>query len=155
MKSHLFFSSLTIILFFFVLPVFSQHGDYMGTEKDLNESFLIEKAIQTDFSSVFVAEIFKDEKNTYYAVDNSIIQSKYIKIRILEQVFSDKKLVNIGSSIEKGYMLFLVNNTLIDQDEEIIELFNSYYLTAQKEEASMNEEEITQWMKNHNKYRKK
>lgn len=155
MKSHLVFSSLTIILFLFVPSVFSQQGDYMGTEKDLNESFLIEKASQTDFSSAFVAEVFNDEKNTYYAIDNSTIDSRYIKIRILEMVFSDNTIVNIGSSIENGYMLFLVNNILIEKDEDIIKLFDSYYSTAQKEESSMSEEEIILWMKNKDKYRKK
>lgn len=155
MRPRIFLSFIAIIVSLFVSSSYSQQSQNNGAEKDLSQSDLSKKASQTDFKSTFVAEIFKDEKNTYFAIDNSTIKSKYVKIRILELVFSDSKIVNIGSSIDEGYMLFLVNNILVDRDKEIMELFNSYKSIAQKEEASMDKDEMTLWMKNRNKYHKK
>ena len=139
----------------FATTAFSQENKYLGIEKDLNASDLIELAQQTDFKSDFVAEIHKDVKNTYYAIDNSRIDSRYVKIRIMYQTFSDNKIVNVGAAIEEGYSLFLVNNILTGEDNEIIEMFNSYYTIALKEEASMNEDEMIEWMSKNDKYRKK
>lgn len=154
MKSRLLFSTV-LLLCIFATTVFSQDNKYLGTEEDLTASDLIEIAKQTDFESDFVAKIHQDVKNTYYAIDNSKIDSRYVKIRIMYQTFSDNKIVNVGASIEDGYALFLVNNTLTGQDDEIIEMFNSYYDIAVKEETSMNEDDMIEWMKKNDKYRKK
>lgn len=152
MKLNTLQSFLTIIIFFFTSSVFAQQGEYAGVEKDITNSELVVKASETDFNGGFVAMVFKDEKNTYYALDNSSIDSKYIKIRILEQSYSDNELVNIGSSLKKDYLMFLVNNTLEVGESKILEIFNVYYSTALKEEASMNEKAMTIWLNKHDKY---
>jgi hypothetical protein len=153
MKSRLLISTV-LFLCFFATQSFSQESKYLGKEKDLSASDLIAKAEQTNFKADFVAEIYKDVKNTYYAIDNSRIDSRYVKIRIMYQTFSDNKIVNVGAAIKEGYSLFLVNNILTGEDNEIIEMFNSYYNIALKEEASMNEDEMIEWMNKNDKYRK-
>ena len=147
-------SILVIIIFFSVATMFAQQGKYLGVEKNVTTSELFVKANETDFINGFAAKIFEDQKNTYYAVDNSSIESKYIKIRILEQSYSDNELVNIGSSLKRDYMMFLVNNTLSVSEDKVIELFNEYYNIALKEESSMNEEAMTIWLNKHDKYTK-
>lgn len=155
MRPQLVLSSLTIIVFFFVSTAFSQESKYLGQEKEITSSELVVKANNTEFNGNFIGQIFIDKKNTYFAIDNGQIESRYVKIRILEQSFSDKKIVNISSSLNQEYILFLVNNKLIGKDGEILDLFNSYYDTAKKEETSMSEEDMTIWLNNHDKYNHK
>ena len=152
MKHNTLQSLLTIIVFFVVTSVFAQQGIYIGVEENITNSELIVKANETDFNEGFAAKIFKDEKNTYYAINNSRIESKYIKIRILEQSYSDNELVNIGSSLKQEYLLFLVNNTLGVSEDKVIEMLNVYYSTALKEETSMSEQAMTIWLNKHDKY---
>jgi len=152
MKLYTLQSFLLIITLFFASSVFAQQGEYMGAEKNITSSELVTKANETNFDGGLVAMIFKDEKNTYYALKNSDIESRYIKIRILEQSYSDNKLVNIGSSLNKEYLMFLVNNTLNVNKDEITEIFNIYYSTALKEKTSMNEQAMTIWLHKHDKY---
>ncbi len=154
MKLYTLQSFLTIIIILFASTIFAQQGEYMGNEKDITSSELVIKANETNFNGGFAAMIFEDEKNTYYALKNSGIESKYIKIRILEQSYSDRELVNIGSSLKQEYLMFLVNNTLNVSEDKIIDLFNDYYSIALKEETSMNEEAMTVWLNKHDKYTK-
>ena len=154
MKRNIIQSIFTIIAFFFVSIVFAQQGEYLGVEDDITASELVIKASETNFNGGFVAKIFKDQKNTYFAIDNASIESRYIKIRILEQSYYDSEIVNIGSSLKQDYMMFLVNNKLIKNENEIIDMFKAYYSTALKEETSMNEESMTIWLNKHDKYSK-
>jgi len=155
MSSKLLFSSVFILAFFLSISLFSQQGEYLSNEKDISIYQLAEKADATDFKANFVAEIFMDEKNTYFAIDNSTIESRYVKQRLLEQVFSDNIIVNISSSLENSYLLFLINNTIIDDQKPVIDLLQVYYSNAIKEEASMSEEDMTHWLKMNDKYKKK
>jgi len=134
---------------------FTQNNKYLGNEKDISGSELIAKAQNTSFQGQVVKEIYSDEKNTYFALDNSSIESRYVKIRILEQSYSDKYLVNIGPDIDSGYMLFLVNNSLNKSQEDIIKLLDTFRVAAVKEEASMNEEAMNLWHSKHKKFSKK
>lgn len=134
---------------------FTQNNKYLGNEKDISGSELIAKAQNTSFQGQVVKEIYSDEKNTYFALDNSSIESRYVKIRILEQSYSDKYLVNIGPDIDSGYMLFLVNNSLNKSQEDIIKLLDTFRVAAVKEEASMNEEAMNLWLSKHKKFSKK
>lgn len=154
MRQNILQSIFTIAVFFFVTVAYSQQGEYLGVEKDLTASELTDKANAADFDKGFAAKIYKDQKNTYYAINNSSIESRYIKIRILEQSYSDSELVNIGSSLKQDYLMFLVNNTLNASEDKIIDLFNDYYSIALKEETSMNEEAMTIWLIKHDKYSK-
>ena len=150
MKSRLLISTVTLLCIF-SLSVFSQDSSNIG----LTANDLTAIASQTVFNTGFVAEIQQDDKNTYYAIDNSKIDSRYVKIRIINQTFHNSKIVNIGSSLDEGYILFLVNNTQLGEENEIIELFNSYYTKAINEESLMSEQEMINWMNKNDKYRKK
>lgn len=153
MKIRLILTLFSIIMLSSV--TFTQNNKYLGNEKDISGSELIAKAQNTDFEAQIVKEIFSDEKNTYFALDNSSIESRYVKIRILEQSYSDKVLVNIGPDIDSGYMLFLVNNTLNKSQLDIVKLIDTFRVTALKEEASMNEESMKLWLSKHKKFSKK
>jgi len=134
---------------------FTQNNKYLGNEKDISGSELIAKAQNTSFQGQVVKEIYSDEKNTYFALDNGSIESRYVKIRILEQSYNDKYLVNIGPDIDSGYMLFLVNNSLNKSQEDIIKLLDTFRVVAVKEEASLNEEAMNLWLSKHKKFSKK
>jgi len=153
MKIRLILTLLSIILLSSVS--FTQNNKYLGIEKDISGSELIVKAQNTDFEGQIAKEVFSDEKNTYFALDNSAIESRYVKIRILEQSYNDKVLVNIGPEIDTGYMLFLVNNTMNKSQSDIVKLLDTFRVTALKEEASMNEEAMNLWLSKHKKFSKK
>ena len=146
--------ALTIL---FVCPTYlnAQQGSYRGNEAKLSKSEILLKTKSLDFGDNISAEIYKDEKNTYYAVDISKLSSKYEKIRLLELSFADKALVNIGSDSSTGYYFFLVNNTLSKSSEEINKLFTGYLVKSQDELKLMNEEQLRLWLIQHDKYSKK
>lgn len=133
---------------------FSQNTNNIAQEENITTIELIQKAEVTDFNDQKVKMIYSDNKNSYFAIDNSLIDSRFVKIRILEQTYKDKTLVNIGPEIDEGYMLFLVNNNLNKSREDILKLFDSYRVTAIKEEASMNKESMKSWLENHKKFLK-
>ncbi len=154
--THLIFKySLVLAMLLFVTTAFSQENKYLGEEVNISHSELIQLANNTNFNGTIASEIFKDEKNTYFAIDNNSIKSRYVKIRILEQSYSDNTIVNIGSSVNGGFMLFLVNNVLIDTDSNPVDIFTQYQKTAIKEEASLSNEELSIWLNKHDKYSKK
>jgi len=131
---------------------FSQNNKYLGKEKDITLSELLLKADNTNFEDQIVKRIYSDEKNSYFALKNNTISSKYVKVRILEQSYQDKSLVNIGPEMDDGYMVFLVNNTLNKSDNEIINLFESWRQKAVREMNSMGEAEMKKWIDEHIKF---
>jgi len=155
MKHLIFKYSLVLAISLIVTSAFSQESKYLGEEVNILHSELIQLASETDFNGEIASEIFKDEKNTYFAIDNSSIKSRYVKIRILEQSYSDNKLVNIGSAVDGGFMLFLVNNVLIETDDQVVDIFKEYQEKAIKEESNLSEEELSIWLNEHDKYSKK
>lgn len=132
--------------------LFSQHDSYAGKETKLTTSELLLKAEQTDFNKTISQKVFEDEKNTYYAVDVSLLSSKYEKIRLLELSYADKILVSIGTDNEKKYYFFLVNNTLEKSADEINNLFDSFSTQSKTELQSMNDEQKRLWLIQHDKY---
>lgn len=155
MRPHLLSTSFAIIMFLFISSAFSQQGEYLGQEQNITNSELVMKANNTNFHGNLIAEIYSDKKNTYFAINNKNIDSRYVKIRILEQSFTDTKIVNISSSLKNDYILFLVNKKLITEKGEILDLFNNFYSTATKEESSMSEEDMAIWLNKHDKYNHK
>jgi len=110
-------SKMTIVWMFVILPLFSstllaQEYKYLGTEPNITHEELLQKAAQLDFSEQAFQEIYSDSKNTYYTLSTENIGSRYVRIRILELIATDKALVNIGGSPDSKYNLFLVNNSL-------------------------------------------
>ncbi len=121
-----FITLLLILLLSFPHIIHAQNNSYKGTEANLAENDLLEIAKNSDFDNNVSMEIFKDEKNSYYAVDISKLTSTYEQIRILELSFANSTLVNIGSDKQTGFYLFLVNNKLNKSTEEINTLFNKF-----------------------------
>ncbi len=143
---------ITFVLLSFPVFVFSQTAHYIGTEKNVNSSFLIERAERVNFGKNVAAKIYKDVKNTYYAVDLKRITSRYVKIRLLEYSYQDNALTNILSNINGDYLLFLVNNKLNKSSKNIILLIEKYKTEASNEEDKMSNAEKTLWLQKHDKY---
>ena len=147
---------LFIVIIFFVVTgsLKAQSGSYTGNEANIESGSLLLKASMTDFGDEISVKIFEDDKNTYYAVDVSKLDSKYEQIRILELSYADKIIVNTNSDKTKKYYLFLVNNTLDKSEEEIITLFDDFSIQSKAELEAMNNEQIRLWLIQHDKYSK-
>ena len=147
-------SFIIIISFAVVGPLHAQSGSYIGNEANIESGSLLSKASMTDFGDEISAKIFEDDKNTYYAVDVSKLDSKYEEIRILELSYANKVIVNTNSDKTKKYYLFLVNNTLNKSEEDIIVLFDDFSIQSKTEYEAMNNEQIRLWLIQHDKYSK-
>lgn len=133
---------------------YAQNDQYLGKNKDVYLDELIQKAQNTDFSNGVSALIFSDEKNAYFAVDESRIESDYVRIRILEQSYSDKHIVNIGPGTGSSFIIFLVNNDFNVPTDKIIEDLENFYKKAKKEESLLTDEQKKDWLSKHNKFTK-
>jgi hypothetical protein len=141
----------------FLIPffAFNQNGHYLGKEKNIDNNFLLKKAGNTNFNNNPAALIFKDIKNSYYAVDLSKLPSRYEKIRFLEYTYNSKELTNIYNDINGKYMLFLVDNSLNIAPSRITDILSGFKSETEKELKGMNEQEVKTWLKEHDKYIKK
>ncbi len=139
------------------LPLFlsAQNGQYLGTEKAVNTSFLNAKAKSAGFGNQIAAKIYEDVKNSYYAVSAKKIASDYVKIRLLEMVYKNNVLTSISGDIKSDYLFFLVNKSLNKSNTDIVSLFEQYKEKAEKEEQSMTPEALKSWLDKHDKYGKK
>jgi len=149
---------IAVLVFTLILlgsSAYSQNDHYLGKEANITNSELLNLADKVNFNGELFAKVYEDKKNTYYAIDSKAIESRYVKIRILEQSFTDTELVNIGSFVNDNYMLFLMNNVINKSEKDILNQFNSYHQTAVAEESSMNEQDMNEWLINHDKYSKK
>lgn len=143
---------LMLFLFSTVFAI-AQNNHYLGTEQNLPVAKLLQKAAKTNFNGHFAAPVYKDDKNTYYAVNLQKIKSDYLKIRLLEQSYQSKYLVNISANIKANYLFFLVNNTLKKSNMQIVALFESYLQKAKDEALNMNAEQMRLWLLSHQKLR--
>jgi len=150
------------IIFFILIISFTvtgslhaQSGNYIGNEANIESGSLLSKANMTDFEDQICAKIFKDDKNTYYAVDVSKLSSRYEKIRILELSYEDKVLVSMGSDTNTKYYYFLVNNTLDKSPKEIDDIVFGFLTQLKNEEKALNDEQMRLWLIQHDKYTKK
>jgi len=153
-------SKMTVTMMVVVFSVFSttlmaQEYKYMGTEPNITHEELLQKAAQTDFSQQAFQEIYADSKNTYYALSTENIASRYVKIRILELIATDKALVNIGGSPDSKYNLFLVNNSLGKTTDQLAKVVDEYIMKSQNEANQMSEEQLQLWLRDNDKYAKK
>ncbi len=153
-------SKMTIVLMFVVFPLFSssllaQEYKYMGTEPNITHEELLQKAAQTDFSQQPFQEIYSDSKNTYFTLSTEKIDSRYVKIRILDLIATDNALVNIGGSPDSKYNLFLVNNSLGKTTDQLAKVVEEYINKSQNEANQMSDEQIQIWLRENDKYAKK
>ena len=145
---------LLIITSFIPGLLHSQNGSYLGIESNITKDEFIAKAESVDFGDKINTTIHKDEKNTYYAINISKLPSQFEKIRILELIFGDKNIVNIGSDINGKYYFFLVNNTLNKTSDDIDIAFEEYRKKSKEELEMMNDEQLRLWLIQHDKYSK-
>ncbi len=153
-------SKMTIAWMFVIFPLFSstllaQEYKYMGTEPNITHEELRLKAAQTDFSQQAFQEIYTDSKNTYFALSTENIDSRYVKIRILELIATDRALVNIGGSPDSKYNLFLVNNSLGKTTDQMAKVVDEYIMKSQNEANQMSDEQLQIWLLENDKYAKK
>lgn len=135
--------------------VFSQQVIVTGNEEVITNAEFGLMARQTNYDGNIAAEIYRDDINTYFAIDNDILHSRYLELRILEQVYVDNTIVHIGQSSDHSFILFLVNTNLIDKNKSIVEKLNDFYTIAVNEKSVMNENQLTEWITEHDKAIKK
>lgn len=151
MKRQFLLLIVTLIHTFLVTVSFSQNNLQSANEKFITVTELGSKADKTDFNGRTSAEIYKDDRNTYYAIDKNSLGSRYLELRILEQVYSDKSIVHIGQAEQSKFILFLVNNIFNEEDGNLLDQLNKFYTVALKEKSSMKEEQISDWINKHDK----
>ncbi len=147
-----FFVSFFLVTILFSGSIYSQQSSYMGTEAMINHSELLSKAKATDFGKSISAQIYKDSKNTYYAVDVKKLSSKYEKIRLLELSYADKVLVSMGADSDFNYYFFLVNNTMDKSPDYVYDVLNSFLSQSKEEEKTLSDEQLRLWLIQHDKY---
>jgi hypothetical protein len=131
--------------------IFSQQRNHEKVKYVVTASDLDRMAKETDFNGNMVSEIHRDNRNTYYAIRTSIIDSKYATLRILEQVYSDREIVHIGKSVNLDYELFLVNNKLVGNSRDVQEKLNKFHRIATQEERSMTTDQVDDWITTNDK----
>lgn len=136
----------------FTGSLYAQQGSYSGNESKVQSGSLLSKANATDFGNNISATIFKDDKNTYYAVDLSKLPEKFERIRVLELSYGNKVLVNIGNDLSTNFLFYLVNNTLNKSTQYINDLFNDFLTQSKAELQTMNAEQLRLWLIQHDKY---
>lgn len=132
--------------------LYAQEDKYLGTEKQITLDDLKVIAKQTPFEGNLTVQIHEDVKNTYFAVDATQLASRYEKIRLIELIYSDKKLVNIGANPNDNCFFFLVNNIMLGEKDDILLLFNKYAKQAKEEYNDLSADQRQQWLKEHDKY---
>jgi len=152
-KSKLFFLALILSLTMSG-SLYAQQDSYAGNESKIDAASLLSEAKKANFDNNICVKIFKDVKNTYYAVDVSQLTSKYEKIRLLELSYEDKALVSMGSDNDVKYYFFLVNNTLDKTPQEVADIITNFLSQSKVEEKKLNSEQLRLWLIQHDKYSK-
>ncbi len=144
------------VVFFFILGSASaQESKYLGSEKTITHEELFQKAADNDFSQMIFQEIYKDSKNTYFALKMSGIDSRYAQIKLLELITKDKTIVNIGASPDATYGLFLVNNVHNQSAAQVAKTMNTLIDEVNTESATLSPEQQKQWLQKNDKYSEK
>lgn len=144
---HLFFALATVM--FFSVTTTAQTAN-----EDISTYSLIELA-KSNNSDEFCYLLTEDSENHYYAVNTKTIDSRYVKIRMLEQSYNSDYLVNIGvSSAELDLLVFLVKKSTNKNSDEVQQTFEDYIINAKKELNDKNPEQLRLWMMQHDKYQK-
>lgn len=111
-------------------------------------SILAESA---DFEGSILTEIYKDKKSTFFAIDRNALESRYLELRILEQVYSDKIIVHIGGSEPYNFLLFAADNKFNEENGNLLKKLNKFYTVAMEEKSNMDEEQLRNWINKHDK----
>ncbi len=130
---------------------FAQQIQLQEDPKIMTVSELTILAEKANFDENITSEIHKDSRCTYFAIDRHRLDSRFLELRILEQVYSDKVVVHIGQSEPHKFMLFLANNVFNEDNGNLLNKLNTFYAVALDEKLSMNEEQLTNWIIEHDK----
>jgi hypothetical protein len=122
--------------------IFSQQRNHEKVKYVVTASDLDRMAKETDFNGNMVSEIHRDNRNTYYAIRTKIIDSKYVTLRILEQVYEDRKIVHIGMSDNSDYLLFLAHNNFSISSKEVVNKLERFNENAKNEMSKMSLEQV-------------
>jgi len=151
-------SKMVVAAVFFNLLVtisFAQESKYLGNEKNITHQELLQKASKLDFSQTLFLEVYSDSKNTYYALKTSEIDSRYERIKLLERIALDQKIVNIGASPYVEFSLFLVNNHYGLTSEQISDTIETLMQEVKTEAQNTSADEQNQWLLENDKYSEK
>ena len=146
---------LLVIFIIFSSIISAQEHKYLGTEQNITQEELLAKAVNIDFTAESFHEVYKDSKNTYYVLSTKILKNRMVKIKILELISRDDKLVNIGASPDSEYNLFLVNNSLKKSSDQVLKIMYGYIKQSKNEVSQLTEEQQQQWLLDSDKYSKK
>lgn len=147
---------LTSIFFLMVCiqlaTVHAQDDRYLGSEKKITLDDLKVIMEQSPFEGNLAVQIHQDVKNTYFALDATLLASRYEKVRLIELIYSDKNLVNIGANPNDDCFFFLVNNVMLGEKDDMLLLFDKYAAMAKGEYDGLSADQRRQWLKEHDKY---
>lgn len=135
----------------FLSDSFSQQNYIQGNDNIITVdefTILTEKA---DFNGSISSEIYRDKKSTYFAIDRNKLESRYLELRILEQVYADKVIVHIGQTEPHNFLLFVADNIFNEENGNLLDKLNTFYSVALEEKSSMDEEQLTNWINKHDK----
>lgn len=137
-----------------ILMLFTFNLNAQNKVDDISTYSLIEMA-KKNTSNELCYLLSQNEVNNYYAVNTSTIDSRYVKIRILEQSYESDFLVNIGiSSNELEDMIFIVKKSSNKNSDNVKSTINDFIDKANKELSTMNPERLRLWYMQHDKYQK-
>lgn len=126
--------------------IFSQQETKENLEQAFTISDLSKIAKETDFNGNMASVIHRDNRNTYYAIRTNSLDSEYVKLSILEQVYKDTDIVHIGISGDENYIWFLVHNDRAINSTDIIKKLNKFYENAIKQMNTLTQEQEREWM---------
>ena len=150
LRSRLQLFVIVFLLLFSFTEIFSQNDN----EAFVSIAELEAMADQANFQENIATAIYIGSKSTFFAIQVSDLSSRYVELRILEQVYLDKEIVHIGMSRDLDFILFLVNNKLSISNNDIVLKFNNYHTTALKEIKSMSKDQLANWLLAHDKSEK-
>ena len=109
------------------------------------------KYVTFEFGNHFSAYIQSDDVNNYFLVDFTRLTTRFQKIWFINLTFGEKKIVNIDSDLNKGYVCFVANKRF--SSGEIEKLFDDLLEKTTRASAEMTVEKQSEWLRNNDKYK--
>ncbi len=95
----------------------------------------------------------EDYDNVYYSVNTSEDESRFVKIRIIEQSYESDFLINIGmSSKDLEHIIYIVKKIPPVKQADVYKAFEVFRKNAELELTKLNDEQLRLWYLQHDKY---
>lgn len=107
---------------------------------------------QQEFGDRFSVLNSSDDSYDYYVIDLTKLGGNFERVYFMNLTYSDSRLINIDSDIQKDQTWFKVYFTY--KEEEITCLFKDLKDKTLKAQSEMSTEEKSAWMAKYNKFKK-